>query len=163
MIRAPYWHDAPSALYVGDAGAVLADLPDGSADCIVTSPPYWGKRDYGVVGQYGHEPSPAAYVDTLRPVFAEARRVLADDGSCWLNLGDSYSAGGGAATGMHAYLGRHLNAHKAPGMRAKKPARPAVAGRVFPAGRRLDPAERDRVAQAERDARIGPRPAQLPA
>jgi len=119
MTRAPYWQDASSALYVGDAGAVLADLPDGSADCIVTSPPYWGKRDYGVVGQYGHEPSPAAYVDTLRAVFAEARRVLADDGTCWLNLGDSYSAGGGAATGMHAYLGRHLTAHKAPGMRAK--------------------------------------------
>jgi DNA modification methylase len=119
MTRAPYWHDASSALYVGDAGAVLADLPDGSADCIVTSPPYWGKRDYGVVGQYGHEPSPAAYVETLRAVFAAARRVLADNGTCWLNLGDSYSAGGGAATGMHAYLGRHLTAHKAPGMRAK--------------------------------------------
>jgi site-specific DNA-methyltransferase (cytosine-N4-specific) len=119
MTRAPYWHDTTSALYVGDARDVLADMPDGSADCIVTSPPYWGKRDYGVVGQYGREPSPDAYVATLRGVFAEARRVLADDGTCWLNLGDSYSAGGGGATGLHAYLGAHLTAHKVPGMWAK--------------------------------------------
>ena len=67
----------------------------GSADCIVTSPPYWGKRDYGVARQYGREPDPASYVATLRATFTEARRVLADDGTCWLNLGDCYSAGGG--------------------------------------------------------------------
>ncbi len=119
MTAAPYWHDASSALYVGDARDVLAEMPDGSADCIVTSPPYWGKRDYGITGQYGHEPDPAAYVATLRAVFTEARRVLADDGTCWLNLGDSYSIGGGGATGLHAYLGPHLTTHKMPGMRAK--------------------------------------------
>ncbi len=119
MSRDPFWHDAASALYVGDARDVLASMPDGSADCIVTSPPYWGKRDYGVAGQYGHEPDPAAYVATLRATFAEARRVLADDGTCWLNLGDSYSVGGGAATGMHVYLRGHLTAHKVAGMRAK--------------------------------------------
>jgi DNA modification methylase len=119
MTQAPYWHDDASTLYVGDARTQLAGMPDGSADCIVTSPPYWGKRDYGVAGQYGREPGPAAYVATLRAAFAEARRVLADDGTCWLNLGDSYSAGGGGATGLHAYLGPHLTAHKAPGIRAK--------------------------------------------
>ena len=119
MTLVPYWHDSASALYVGDARDVLAGMPDGSADCIVTSPPYWGKRDYGVARQYGREPDPDAYVATLRGVFAEARRVLADDGTCWLNLGDSYSAGGGAATGLHAYLGPHLTAHQVPGMRAK--------------------------------------------
>jgi DNA modification methylase len=119
ITAAPYWHDAASALYVGDARAVLAGMPDGSADCIVTSPPYWGKRDYGVAGQYGHESDPAAYVGTLRAVFAEARRVLADDGTCWLNLGDSYSAGGGTATGLHIYLGPHLAGHTAPGIPAK--------------------------------------------
>jgi DNA modification methylase len=117
--QAPYWSDTTSTLYVGDARDVLAGMPDGSADCIVTSPPYWGKRNYGVVGQYGCEPDPAAYVETLRAVFAEGRRVLADDGTCWLNLGDSYSVGGGGATGLHAYLGRHLTAHRVPGMRAK--------------------------------------------
>ena len=94
-------------------------MPDQSANCIVTSPPYWGKRDYGVAGQYGHEDTPAAYVDTMRDVFREARRVLADDGTCWLNLGDSYSASGGGATGMHAYLGEHITTHRAAGMHAK--------------------------------------------
>ena len=94
-------------------------MPERSANCIVTSPPYWGKRDYGVAGQYGHEDSPAAYVDTMREVFREARRVLADDGTCWLNLGDSYSASGGGATGMHAYLGEHITTHRAAGMHAK--------------------------------------------
>src|SRR5690348_18344490 len=108
MTPAPYWHDSTSTLYVGDARNVLTDMPDESADCIVTSPPYWGKRDYGVPVQYGHEDNPAAYVDTMRDVFREARRVLADDGTCWLNLGDSYSASGGGATGMHAYLGEHI-------------------------------------------------------
>src|SRR5215467_3854837 len=88
--------------------ATLATMPDGSADCIVTSPPYWAKRDYGVAGQYGLEASPAAYVATLRAVFGQARRVLADDGTCWLNLGDSYSAGSAEPTGLHAYAGRCL-------------------------------------------------------
>jgi DNA modification methylase len=103
----------PWNLYVGDAGAVLAGMPDQSANCIVTSPPYWRKRNYGVAGQYGREDTPAAYVDTMRGVFAEARRVLADDGTCWLNLGDSYSTGGGGATGKHAYLGEHVTTHRA--------------------------------------------------
>src|ERR1700758_5486088 len=109
----------PWDLYVGDARSVLAGMPDQSADCIVTSPPYWGKRDYGVPGQYGHEASPAAYVDTLRAVFAEARRVLAQQGTCWLNLGDSYAAGGGQARGKHAYLGQHLATRRAVGTSAK--------------------------------------------
>jgi DNA modification methylase len=109
----------PWNLYVGDARTVLAGMPDQSADCIVTSPPYWGKRDYGVAGQYGHEDTPAAYVETMRKTFAEARRVLADEGTCWLNLGDSYSASGGGATGMHAYLGEHITTHRATGLSAK--------------------------------------------
>jgi DNA modification methylase len=109
----------PWNLYIGDAGAVLAGMPDQSANCIVTSPPYWGKRNYGVVGQYGQEDTPAAYVNTMREVFAEARRVLAHDGTCWLNLGDSYSTGGGGATGKHAYLGEHVTTHRATELGAK--------------------------------------------
>src|SRR5580704_12137402 len=109
----------PWALYAGDAQAVLAGMPEASVNCIVTSPPYWGKRDYGTAGQYGHEDTPAAYVDTMRDVFREARRVLAEDGTCWLNLGDSYSASGGGATGMHAYLGEHVTTHRAAGMHTK--------------------------------------------
>jgi len=106
-------------MYVGDARSILGSMPTSSADCIVTSPPYWGKRDYGTAGQYGHEDTPAAYVDTMRDVFREARRVLADDGTCWLNLGDSYSAGGGGPTGKHAYLGEHITTHRPAGLSAK--------------------------------------------
>src|ERR1700722_16165851 len=109
----------PWTLHVGDARTVLAAMPDQSANCIVTSPPYWGKRDYGVPGQYGHEDTPAAYVETMRGVFREARRVLADDGTCWLNLGDSYSGSQGGPGGKHAYLGAHAAAHPAAGAHAK--------------------------------------------
>jgi DNA modification methylase len=116
---APHTGDQPWSMYAGDARTVLATMPAGSADCIVTSPPYWGKRDYGAAGQYGHEDTPAAYVETMRDVFREARRVLAGDGTCWLNLGDSYSASGGGATGMHAYLGGHITTHRAAGLGAK--------------------------------------------
>jgi site-specific DNA-methyltransferase (cytosine-N4-specific) len=86
----PFYADEQVTLWHGDALAVLASLPAGSVDCCVTSPPYYGLRDYGEPGQYGLEPSPAEYVETMRQAFAQVRRVLADDGTCWLNLGDSY-------------------------------------------------------------------------
>ncbi len=108
-------HAQPNAtIHVGDALDILTAMPDSSVDCIVTSPPYWAKRDYGVTGQYGHEPDPAAYTATLRAVFAQARRVLADDGTCWLNLGDSYSAGNGTPHGIHAYVGPALTGRQTP-------------------------------------------------
>jgi DNA modification methylase len=140
----PYYADQQVTLYTGDAVEVLRGLPDGAADCVVTSPPYWGLRDYGTgtwsggdpgcahaVGraspatqptpsaprnpnsppphggasrtcrlcaavredrQYGLEVTPQDYIDTLRAVFAELRRVLTATGTAWLNLGDSYSA-----------------------------------------------------------------------
>jgi site-specific DNA-methyltransferase (cytosine-N4-specific) len=88
----PYYRDEQVTLLLGDALEQLRTLPDGSVDCLVTSPPYFGLRDYGTPGQYGLEPTPAAYVETMRTLFAEARRVLANDGTLWLNLGDSYSA-----------------------------------------------------------------------
>ena len=86
-----FYVDDALELHHGDALEVLRTLPDGHVDCIVTSPPYYGLRDYGADGQYGHEATPAEYVETMRAVFAEARRVLADDGTLWLNLGDSYA------------------------------------------------------------------------
>jgi DNA modification methylase len=119
VVTTIYLSDPAITLHVGDARDVLAAMPDDFADCIVTSPPYWAKRDYGVAGQYGREPAPSAYVETLRTVFSEARRVLADDGTCWLNLGDSYSVGGAAASGLHHYVGRGLAGRHAPGMGAK--------------------------------------------
>lgn len=108
--------DSAATVHIGDARDVLAAMPSGSADCIVTSPPYWAKRDYGIARQYGHEPDPAAYIATLQSVFSEARRVLADDGTCWLNLGDSYSTGGATPTGLHTYLGPNLTGRRTPDM-----------------------------------------------
>ncbi len=76
----------------GDARSL--PLADRSVDCCVTSPPYFGLRDYGNANQIGLEPTPDAYVSALVAVFREVRRVLKDDGTLWLNLGDSYAAGG---------------------------------------------------------------------
>ena len=77
---------------IGDCRERLRDLDTGSVQCIVTSPPYFGLRDYGVAGQIGMEATPDAFVAELVAVFREARRVLADDGCLFLNLGDSYAA-----------------------------------------------------------------------
>lgn len=79
-------------LITGDCRAILRDLPANSVHCCVTSPPYFGLRDYGVDGQIGLEQTPNEYVAQLVDVFREVRRVLRDDGTLWLNLGDSYAA-----------------------------------------------------------------------
>ena len=81
-------------IMTGDCRATLATLPDASVQCCVSSPPYWGLRDYGTPEQIGLESTPDAYVTALVAVFREVRRVLADDGVLWLNLGDSYSGSG---------------------------------------------------------------------
>lgn len=78
-------------ILTGDARSVLATLPAQSVQCCVTSPPYYGLRDYGVDGQIGLEKTPDEYVAEMVAVFREVRRVLRDDGVLWLNLGDSYS------------------------------------------------------------------------
>ena len=78
-------------ILVGDVMERLGELADGSINCCVTSPPYWGLRDYGVEGQIGLEPTPEEYVDKIVAVFREVRRALAKDGTLWLNLGDSYA------------------------------------------------------------------------
>src|SRR5271166_3802041 len=88
-------------------------LRDGCVQTCVTSPPYWGLRDYGVNGQIGLEATPDAYVATMVGVFREVKRVLRDDGTVWLNLGDSYandtkwggSTGGKHAGGLHGETG----------------------------------------------------------
>ena len=74
----------------GDSRTVLGTLPDASVQCCVTSPPYFGLRDYGHDGQIGLEQTPEAYVAEMVALFREVRRVLKDDGTLWLNLGDSY-------------------------------------------------------------------------
>jgi DNA modification methylase len=91
-------------IITGDCRDVLPTLPDESVHCVVTSPPYWGLRDYGVEGQLGLEATPQEFVDTMVAIFREVRRVLRDDGTLWLNLGDSYSQsgrGGDKADSLH--------------------------------------------------------------
>ena len=80
-------------ILVGNVMRRLGELPDESVQCVVTSPPYWGLRDYGTVGQLGLEKTPDEYVAKMVGVFREVRRVLRGDGTLWLNMGDSYASG----------------------------------------------------------------------
>jgi DNA modification methylase len=89
-------------ILIGDCRERLADLEDESVNCCVTSPPYFGLRDYGHDGQIGLESTPADFVAELVDVFREARRVLRDDGTLWLNLGDSYAATSKGTSGMNS-------------------------------------------------------------
>lgn len=107
----------------GDALAVLGTLPDARFHCCVTSPPYWGLRDYGVEGQLGLEKTPEEYVAKMVAVFREVRRVLRDDGTLWLNIGDTYCSDdkwGGGSSGKHAY-GPERHRRNRPGMCGCKP------------------------------------------
>lgn len=100
-------------IHIGDCLDVMRGMAAGSVQTCVTSPPYFGLRDYGVDGQIGLEGTPAEYVERLVAVFREVRRLLRDDGTLWLNLGDSYatdskwggSTGGKAAAGLHGLGG----------------------------------------------------------
>lgn len=83
-------------LLVGDALDRLRELPADSVQTCVTSPPYWGLRDYGVEGQIGLEESLPEFLGRLTAVFREVRRVLRPDGTCWVNMGDTYASSGGA-------------------------------------------------------------------
>lgn len=75
----------------GDALTIMKTWPDGFIDCCVTSPPYWGLRDYGVKGQLGLEPTPEEFIAKMVEIFAEVKRVLKPEGTLWLNMGDSYN------------------------------------------------------------------------
>ena len=85
---------SPVTILQGDVSTMLPLLPSESINCVVTSPPYWRLRNYGCAGQIGLEPTPEAYVDEMVAVFREVHRVLRDDGTLWLNLGDSYAGVG---------------------------------------------------------------------
>lgn len=94
----------------GDCRDVLPTLAAASVQCCVTSPPYWGLRDYGVAGQLGLEPTPEEYVANMVAVFREVRRVLRPDGVLWLNLGDSYNTDAGGNWGHNHGKGRTYTA-----------------------------------------------------
>jgi DNA modification methylase len=83
-------------IYLGDALEVCKTFPDESVDCVITSPPYWGLRDYGVEGQMGSEETPEEFIKKMAALFHEIKRVLKDDGTLWLNIGDSYAGSWGA-------------------------------------------------------------------
>jgi DNA modification methylase len=109
----PYWTTADNKsvkLYQGDVFDVLKRLPEKSVQMVVTSPPYWGLRDYQVDNQLGLEKTPEEFIDKMVEVFSLIHRVLRDDGTLWLNLGDTYSAGkigrNDKITGGGLYKGR---------------------------------------------------------
>ncbi|MBO0817858.1 MAG: site-specific DNA-methyltransferase [Actinobacteria bacterium] len=105
----PFW-----IIYQGDCRKVLQDLPADSVNCVITSPPYFWQRDYGVDGQSGMEPTIEAFVTALREVFDGLRRVLTADGTAWLNLGDTYYSAKGRPHGRDA---KHRS-RRLPGLRA---------------------------------------------
>lgn len=82
-----------STIYQGDAAELLVKLPNDFFQCVVTSPPYWGLRDYGVDNQIGAEDNLEKYISRLSTVFDEVHRILREDGTFWLNIGDSYTSG----------------------------------------------------------------------
>ncbi|WP_433466992.1 DNA-methyltransferase [Spirillospora sp. CA-128828] len=100
-MREPYWHDKTHALYTGDPRQVLAEMPAGSADCIITSPPPWTPQPRDTTAdtpsRYGREPTPALHLAALRRVFAQAHRVLTDQGTAWLITSDRYADASGSA------------------------------------------------------------------
>jgi DNA modification methylase len=99
-------------IYQGDALEVLKSLPSESIDCMVTSPPYWSLRDYGVEGQLGLEPTFQEYINKLCDIFDEVKRVLRREGTCWVNIGDTYS-GSGNGSGDKTYKDRqHIKREK---------------------------------------------------
>jgi DNA modification methylase len=108
-------------ILVGDVRAKLAELPDASVQCVVTSPPYWGLRDYGHVGQIGLESSPDAFVAALCEVFAGVWRVLRDDGTVWLNIGDSYAANRSyqVIDSKHVHVGNDMASRVPAGLKPK--------------------------------------------
>lgn len=106
----------------GDCREVLRTLPEESVHCCVTSPPYFRQRDYGVDGQIGQEVTPADLAEALSEVFSEVRRVLRPEGSLWLNIGDTYAAGGNGGGGsLVAKRRQWTGAHERKGWRRQSP------------------------------------------
>lgn len=110
-------------IHVGDCLEIMQGMESGSVQTCVTSPPYFGLRDYGMPGQIGLEPTPAEFVGRLVKVFREVRRLLRDDGTLWLNLGDSYASkpnGSIGATGLQGGLSPHVSVRQAHARRSPR-------------------------------------------
>lgn len=130
----------PLMILIGDALEMLRTLPGESVQCVVTSPPYWGLRDYGVEGQIGLESTPEQYVARIVEVFREVKRVLRDDGTLWLNLGDSYARtpekGGSGPNGKHDFIPSYGNARKIIAESARSGSSDGMVGRANRPGSR---------------------------
>ncbi len=108
-----------------DAREVLPSFPDGHFRCVITSPPYWGLRDYGLgPDSLGLEPTPELYVEHIVDIFREVRRVLRDDGTMWLNIGDSYNAAGRDGHGTRIGYKQGTNRASATGADHNRPTAP---------------------------------------
>lgn len=111
--------------HIGDCRQVLRTMPDESVHCVVTSPPYFGLRDYGIASQIGLEATPDAYVAEMVAVFREVRRMLRKDGTLWLNLGDSYHNVRVSTSGQSVHAGELRdkinggNRHRQSGLKSK--------------------------------------------
>jgi hypothetical protein len=133
----------------GDVAFALREIETACVDCVVTSPPYYWQRDYGVIGQIGHESTIRDYVAALVRAFGELRRTLKPGGTFFLNLGDTYYSAKGRPHGRddkhngRQMMRQHLRAVDGPGLGLPKEIthRHTVASRAGPAGRRLDPAQ----------------------
>ena len=99
-------------IYSGDCLEVLKTLPDESVDCVMTSPPYWALRNYGIIGEIGSEQTIQEYITNLCNIFDEVKRVLKKEGTCWVNLGDTYY---GSGTGKHGYAPENMATMKSKG------------------------------------------------
>lgn len=102
-------------ILIGDVISKLKELEDNTVNCVVTSPPYWGLRDYGNKGQIGLESTPQQYIEKMVEVFREVRRVLREDGTLWLNIGDSYKPAGKGSTKAgfnERYFGKKFDSDK---------------------------------------------------
>lgn len=121
----PHYETEHGSLYHGNALDVLKSMTDESVQCCVTSPPYWGLRDYGVDGQLGLEKTPEEYIEKMVEIFREVRRVIRDDGCMFLNLGDSYASSGTGNNGNEGYddgranRTKRLGGNSVPGLKPK--------------------------------------------
>ena len=122
---AVYLDDPDVTIHHGDCLTVLRSLPDESAHMCVTSPPFYGLRDYGVDGQIGLEDTPDEWCARLVDVFREVRRVLRADGTCWVEVGDSYGTGSGPPSASSTLRG---NGHVGGGPKLHGLGRVAVSG-----------------------------------
>jgi DNA modification methylase len=105
-------------ILIGDVRTRMSQIPNGSVQCVVTSPPYWGLRDYGCDGQIGLEQTPQEYVAEMVSVFREVWRVMSDDGVLWLNIGDSYKPSGSTGSTKKGFNKRYFGEHLVDGKQA---------------------------------------------